>query len=157
MLIKIKDIDLIVYDFDGVLTDNRVLISEDGKESVFCNRSDGLAIGFMRKLNIPQIILSTEENKVVAVRARKLKITAIHGVKDKKQALSAYCRKQKINLKRVVYFGNDINDLEVMQAVGFPLAPADAAVRIKKIARTVVPVKGGAGVVREFYESILKT
>lgn len=69
--INIKSIDLIIYDFDGVMTDNRVLINEEGKESVFCNRSDGLAISRIKQIKIPQIIISTETNKVVEVRARK--------------------------------------------------------------------------------------
>lgn len=154
--IDIRNIDLIVYDFDGVLTDNRVLLSQDGKESVFCNRSDGLTIGWLRRLNVRQIILSTEENPVVARRAQKLKIPAIHGVADKRSALTNYAAKHRLNLKKTVYIGNDLNDLEVMRVVGYPLAPQDAAAGIKKIARAVIPVKGGYGVVRELWENFLK-
>ncbi len=71
---KIKDIKAIVFDFDGVFTDNRVIISEDGKESVICNRSDGIGLEIIRNLEIPMKIISTEKNPVVTIRAKKLKL-----------------------------------------------------------------------------------
>ena len=153
--VKIKDLDLIVYDFDGVMTDNRVLVSEDGKEAVFCNRSDGLAIGKIKEAGVPQMILSTEENKVVAARAKKLRIGVIQGVRDKVRILTDYCKKENYSLKRVIYIGNDTNDLEVMKSVGYPFAPQDANDRVKKIAKIVIKKDGGSGVVKEFFEKIL--
>ena len=84
-------IDLIVYDFDGVMTDNRVLTFQDGTEAVFANRADGLAINMIKEMGINQIILSTEKNAVVEARARKIGIPAIHGVGDKNTVLHAYC------------------------------------------------------------------
>ena len=84
-------LECIFYDFDGVMTDNRVLVSEDGKESVFANRGDGLGVSYIKKLGIPQVIVSTEQNKVVEQRAKKLKIEVIHGVDDKGEVISNYC------------------------------------------------------------------
>ena len=146
--IKLSDLDLIVYDFDGVMTDNRVLVLDNGREAVFCNRSDGLAVGLIRKQGVRQIILSTEENSVVSARAKKLKLECIQGVADKKKALRNYCENKKYNFAKVLYIGNDLNDLEVMKGVGFPVAPSDACAEIKKIAKLILPQKGGKGVLR---------
>ena len=153
--IHAKDIDLIVYDFDGIHTNNMVLVLEDGTEAVFCNRSDGLAVRKIKEFGVKQIILSTETNKVVAARAKKLNIDVIHGVYDKKQVLADYCKDNDISLGKVVYLGNDVNDLEVMKTVGYPLAPQDAYESIKGIAKSIIKKCGGDGVVREFYDNIL--
>ncbi len=150
--IDIHHLDLIVYDFDGVMTDNRVLVFDDGQEAVWCNRSDGLAVGLLRRCGLKQLILSTETGAVVAARARKLGLEVLHGVDDKKAALTDYCRERRIDLKKVFYIGNDLNDLAVMSAVGYPAAPQDAAARIKRIARIVVKKNGGDGVIRELIE-----
>jgi 3-deoxy-D-manno-octulosonate 8-phosphate phosphatase (KDO 8-P phosphatase) len=144
--------DLIVYDFDGVMTDNRVYLSEDGKETVLCNRSDGLAVSLIKKIGIPQIIITTETNAVVRFRAKKLEIELIHSSLDKKNDLSKYCKEKQINIKRVAYIGNDLNDLEVMKSVGFAFCPSDACSEIKAISYLCLKSKGGEGVVREFLE-----
>ena len=156
MTIKAQDLRLIVYDFDGVMTDNRVLVFSDGREAVFCNRADGLAVAGIKAMGIPQIVLSTEKNEVVAARARKLKLKVIQGVVNKRTALVRYCRQKKIELNRVVYIGNDVNDLETMRIVGFPLCPADANANVKRISRGVIAQKGGEGVIKYFYDRILK-
>lgn len=153
MKIHRNDIDLIVYDFDGVMTDNRVLVLDDGREAVFCNRSDGLAIAKIRAAGIPQLILSTETNNVVAARAAKLGLEVLHGVDDKKTVLARYCAAHGYSLDRVVFIGNDINDLDVMKAVGMPLCPSDAHETIRAEA-SVIGRKGGEGVIRAFYEEL---
>ena len=147
--LELKNIDLIIYDFDGVMTDNRVLVREDGEEAVFCNRSDGLAISKIKRMGISQLIISTETNKVVEVRAKKLGIPILHGINNKKEILKKYCKEKNIDLSKVIYVGNDINDLEAMKIVGFSVAPADAAKKIKKIAKIITGARGGEGVVRE--------
>lgn len=153
---KLKNIELIVYDFDGVLTDNKVIIREDGLESVAVNRSDGLAIIMMKKMGLKQIILSKERNRVVEARASKLGIPAIRGIDDKRKELIDYCSKNAISLKNVVYIGNDINDLEPMQIVGYPVCPSDAYEEIKKVSKFIAKTPGGAGVVRELLRYIEK-
>lgn len=154
--IRKKDIDLMVYDFDGVMTDNKVLVFKDGKEAVFCNRADGLAIQKIRKLGLPQIIISTEKNEVVHARAKKLKIKVAYAISNKKSTLIQYCKNKNYDLKKVVYVGNDINDLEAMELVGYSIAPRDANRKIKKVVKAVINVKGGEGVIRELYERIIK-
>lgn len=153
--IKFKkgDISLIVYDFDGVMTDNRVLLSEDGKEAVFVNRSDGLAVKMIKeKIGIQQIIITTESNAIVKFRAEKLKIPIINSVEDKKKVLQEYLSTKKIKRKKVIFVGNDINDKSAMEFVGFPIATADAHGAIKRIAKIVLSSKGGQGAVREILD-----
>ncbi len=152
--IHARDIDLIVYDFDGVMTDNRVITFQDGTEAVVVNRSDGLGVDLFRSLGIPQLIISTETNPVVEVRATKLRIEVMASCADKKAALENYCKKNGHNLRRVLYVGNDLNDLEVMKVVGFPVAPADAHHEILKISCLVTEAKGGEGVVREVFDIV---
>ncbi len=144
-----RDIELIVYDFDGVMTDNRVIVFQDGTEAVIVNRADGLGVDCFRNLGIPQLILSTETNPVVKARAAKLRLEVIASCKDKKNALKNYCTQNGYNLIHVLYVGNDLNDLEAMKIVGFPVAPADAHPKIKKVAKLITEVKGGDGVVKE--------
>jgi len=148
-MFKWNDIDLIVYDFDGVMTNNSVVVSEDGFESVIVNRSDGLAVGIIKSKNIPQLILSKEGNKVVSSRATKLGIPVLQGIHDKKTILLDYCSRNSLDLNKVIYVGNDLNDVPVMSAVGYPMAPLDAYPEAKKIAKYIIPVAGGSGVVRE--------
>jgi len=154
--INAKDIQLIVYDFDGVMTDNKVLVFDDGREAVFCNRSDGLAVQKIKELGINQLILSTETNKVVEARAKKLNIEIIYGVDNKLAALRQYCEKNKYDSKKILYIGNDLNDLEVMKFAGYSAAPKDGYEQIKKTAKLILDTKGGEGVIRELYERITK-
>ena len=149
--LDIKFIDLIVYDFDGVMTDNTALVSDEGTESASINRSDGLAVGFIKKLGIRQIILSTETNPIVKFRAAKLGLEVIHNSKNKKEDLINFCNDNSINLNKVVYVGNDINDFETMKIVGFPIAPRDAYFEILRIAKFITKANGGKGVIREMY------
>lgn len=147
--------DLIVYDFDGVMTDNRVLVLQDGSEAVLANRADGWGIGQLKQVGFAQIILSTETNPVVAVRARKLGLEVLQGSGDKRRDLLAYCEARKVPLEKVMYVGNDVNDLEAMQTVGFPVAPADAHAEILAMAKYVTKARGGEGVVKELSEMLL--
>ncbi len=146
---------LIVFDFDGVLTDNRVLVFEDGQEAVFCNRSDGLGFDMLRKAGVPVIILSTETNRVVATRAGKLKVPCLQGVQDKRLALEAYCREHRVPLKHVLYVGNDLNDEQAMRLVGWTASPADAHPRIRRLSRIRLRSRGGMGVAREIAERLV--
>tara|TARA_Y100000590_G_scaffold138186_1_gene158180 strand:+ start:12033 stop:12509 length:477 start_codon:yes stop_codon:yes gene_type:complete len=150
------EIDLIVYDFDGVMTDNKVYIDSSGSEIVQVNRSDGLAVSKIKELKIKQLILSTEKNEVVKRRSEKLGIDCIYNCSDKKNSLEEYCKKENISLSKVGFIGNDINDLEVMESVNFTFCPSDAHALIKELSRFKLSTKGGDGVIREFYEFLVK-
>jgi YrbI family 3-deoxy-D-manno-octulosonate 8-phosphate phosphatase len=132
------------------MTDNRVVVREDGLESVVVSRADGLAIGILKRKGIEQIIITTEENRVVETRARKLNLPVIKGVSDKKRVLELYCREHNIPLTDVVYIGNDINDMEAMKIVGYPACPSDAYGEVKALSKIVLNVPGGSGVIRDF-------
>jgi len=152
-----NSIKLLVYDFDGVLTDNKVYVDQYGNEMVQVNRADGLGISEIRKLGIEQIILSTETNPVVANRSRKLDLFFVQGVENKAQELLNYCESFQIELSEVAYVGNDINDLEVMKLVGTTFCPADAHSSIKEVSRYILGAKGGEGVSREIYDHFTQT
>lgn len=143
---------LIVYDFDGVMTDNRVLVLQDGTEAVFVSRADGWGVGVLRAAGYRQMILSTEANQVVRARGDKLKIEVLQGSSDKRSDLAAFCDANAIDLSRVLYVGNDVNDLDTMRLVGFAVAPADAHPVVLKVAKHVTRARGGEGVIKELSE-----
>ena len=149
-----KEIKLIVYDFDGVMTDNHVFVDENGKETVMVNRGDGWGVNMIRTLGIRQVIISTEVNPVVEKRANKLKLDVIHGVDDKRITLIKYCEQEGIDLQDVMYIGNDLNDYEAMNVVGVKGVPADAEPEVKKIADWVSRKNGGDGVVRDLARTL---
>ncbi len=154
--IKLDDIDLFIFDFDGVLTDNKVYLDQKGNEFVSCNRSDGMGFVVLNKIKKKVYIISTEKNKVVAARAKKLKVPAIYGVNKKYEVIKKLSKKINLNFKRIFYIGNDLNDYEAMKLCGYSACPSDSHKRIKKIATFVLDAKGGSGVVRELLEKIFK-
>lgn len=158
-------IHTVVFDFDGVFTDNKVWVDQDGRESVRCDRGDGLAFDLVRafvrrgRLATLFMVLSKEGNPVVAARARKLKLDCHQGVGNKlaylRQQLAERFPGQQDALNGVVYLGNDLNDLPVMRRVGYAVAPADAHARVREVAGLVLERRGGEGCVREFIERLL--
>lgn len=147
-----KNIKLLVYDFDGVLTDNRVWVSETGEETVACSRSDGWWMGEIRKMGIEQVILSTEKNPVVSVRGKKLGIPVLQGQSDKGQALLRLLEEKGVTPAQVGYVGNDMNDWGCFEIAGLTFAPSDSHPRILAAAKRVIPEKGGQGIVRHLYD-----
>ncbi|MDH5657441.1 MAG: HAD hydrolase family protein, partial [Spirochaetia bacterium] len=157
ILVKLENFDLIITDFDGVLTDNRVIVSENGEESVVCSRSDGLAIEILRKIGKEILILSTEKNKVVKARSEKLLVEVVYGAGLSKHNLfRKIVDEKKIDLLRTVYIGNDLNDFYVMRECGYKICPSDSHEKIKELADYITVCKGGEGVFRDFLEKILK-
>jgi len=154
-LLILKDIRLLVLDFDGVMTDNRVLVNQDGRESVWCHRGDGWGISQLKKAGIKVIVLSTETNLVVSARCRKLDIECVQGSKDKRESLERILEENSIKPQVVAYLGNDINDSGCMEYVGVAIAVADAVPEIHQITQLVTSRKGGFGAVREVADWIL--
>lgn len=153
---SIKDIKLVIYDFDGVMTDNKAYVFQDGSEAVRVNRSDGMAVRLIKEMGIDQMIISTETNPVVQARAKKIGIPCMNGIGDKLSVVKEYLNRNGIDKKNVVFVGNEINDLPAMRYVGIPVAPADAYPEVKKVAKVVLKTKGGHGVIREFFGIIKK-
>ncbi|USA01615.1 acylneuraminate cytidylyltransferase [Streptomyces lydicamycinicus] len=143
------DIDAVVLDFDGTQTDDRVLIDADGREIVAVHRGDGLGIAALRKAELKLLILSTETNPVVAARARKLQVPVLHGIDRKDLALKQWCEEAGIAPERVLYVGNDVNDLPCFDLVGWPVAVAGAHDVVRGAARAVTATPGGSGAIRE--------
>ncbi|WP_240107437.1 acylneuraminate cytidylyltransferase [Streptomyces sp. MUM 203J] len=143
------DVDAVVLDFDGTQTDDRVLVDADGRETVAVHRGDGLGIAALRRAGLHLLILSTEQNPVVAARARKLRVPVLHGIDRKDLALKHWCEEYGVDPQRVLYAGNDVNDLPCFGLVGWPVAVANAHGAVRAAARAVTTVPGGEGAVRE--------
>jgi len=141
---------MIVFDFDGVFTDNRVLVFQDGSEAVFCSRSDGIGLERMKRLGIKLLVLSSEVNPVVGERCKKLGLDCIQGCKDKPGKLKAEAKKMNIELSEIAYLGNDINDIDCLKMIGFPACVKDSHPKVLKFAKYVTLLPGGYGAVREF-------
>ena len=146
---KIKLPKIIFTDFDGCLTDDKVKVNIFGRESVKANRKDGLAVKRLEKLGIKVVIATSETNEVVATRARKMKVEALRGLLNKKEAISTYLEKALLTWDDAWYLGNDVNDLESMQKVALSFCPLDASVEVFKIADVVLSKRGGEGVLAE--------
>lgn len=152
----LRSIRLVVFDFDGVFTDNRVLVSQDGTEHVLCTRADGIGLDALRRANVPALVLSTETNPVVTERTTKLRLECIQGCDDKWPVLSSLLRERGIDPRDVVFVGNDVNDLECLRNVGVPVCVADAYPEVRRVAKLVASKKGGQGAVREICDLIVK-
>ncbi|MBI4607077.1 MAG: HAD hydrolase family protein [Planctomycetes bacterium] len=146
---------LLVLDFDGVLTDDRVYVSEDGAETVCCTRGDGMGTTLLRRAGFPVLVISTEVNPVVAARCRKLKVECIQGVADKTLELRRILAERGVRPEEVVFVGNDVNDIGCARLAGCGLAVADAHPMLVAAARGVLSRPGGRGAVREAAELIL--
>ena len=153
-----KKIELIMLDFDGVVTDNRVWTDQDGRETVAAYRSDSILIKDLREKGIDVMILSSEVNPVVAARAKKMGVDAVHGMglQDKGRVMRDILEKKDIKAENVIFVGNDLNDLSCFEIAGWSVAVADAYPEVIQAADFVLSKKGGHGAVRELCELILK-
>lgn len=149
-------ISLVVFDFDGVLTDNSVLTQEDGSEAVTSSRADGLGLEQLRRSGVPLLVLSKERNRVVEARCAKLELPCLQGVDDKAMVLSDYLRERNIPTPEVIYVGNDANDVDCLRLVGFPVVVGDAHPSVIAEAKLVLKAPGGRGAVRELCDLIVE-
>ena len=147
--VRNHSVHALVLDFDGVFTDNRVILTADGTESVICDRSDGLAIHTLQQRGFPILVLSAETCPIVRVRCQKLGLECIHSCANKLAALQSWLKKKDIEPRYTIFVGNDVNDIECMKYVGLPVAVADAFPEVRTVARHVLASKGGHGAVRE--------
>lgn len=152
---ELPPVRLLVLDFDGVMTDNRVLVGQEGDEAVWCHRGDGWGIARLKEAGVEVVVISTETNPVVATRCRKLGVDCIQGCDDKLSELKALVQRAGLRPQRVAYVGNDVNDLDCMGWVGVPIAVADAAPEVQAEARLCTRCRGGQGAVREVADWIL--
>jgi 3-deoxy-D-manno-octulosonate 8-phosphate phosphatase (KDO 8-P phosphatase) len=151
---ELRAVRLVVFDFDGVFTDNRVWVSETGEESVACWRGDGLGLRRLDEAGVPYVIVSTEPNAVVARRAEKLRARCVHGVDDKLAVVREEATRAGVTLEATAFVGNDVNDAACLEAVGLPVVPSDAWPEVHPLARWVLDRPGGHGCVRELCDAI---
>lgn len=152
-----QDISSFVFDVDGVLTDGGVLLLENGLQARRMNIKDGLALQMAVHNNYNVIIISGGSSQPIIHRLQYLGLKEIYlGLKDKLNFLENYAQQNRLNLKQVLYMGDDLPDLQVMQKVGLPCCPADAAIEIRKISKYISPLNGGNGCVRDVIEKVLK-
>lgn len=151
-------IELIICDFDGVITDNKVWTDQDGREIIAAYRSDSPRISELRAKGIEVMILSSEPNGVVAARAKKMGVEAIHGVdlQDKGKVMREVLAQKNIPAENVIYIGNDLNDLPCFEVAGWSVAVADAFPEVIRAADYVLTKAGGQGALRELCDLILK-
>jgi len=151
---QLKSIELVGFDFDGVFTDNTVYIDENGKETVRCWRSDGLGLARLKDIGIKTYIISTEKNPLVARRAQKLKVPCLHDVKNKRDAIERVCSELEVAPNKVMFVGNDINDIPAFKIVGMPVGVGDADPCIDSFVTHKLSKSGGYGAVREICDLI---
>ena len=142
-------IKAVVMDFDGVHTDDTVYVDEVGVESVKCSRRDGMGVELLRGLGLQLLILSKEQNVVVAKRAQKLQVEVLHGVENKAKLLDEWLRIKGILWEELSYIGNDINDLECLRRAGLSFVPSDAHKSVREEVDVLLKCGGGRGAIRE--------
>jgi 3-deoxy-D-manno-octulosonate 8-phosphate phosphatase (KDO 8-P phosphatase) len=144
-----RSVRLVVFDFDGVFTDNTVWTDDAGNEWVRSWRGDGLGLAKLRQAGIPAWVLSTEIHPVVSRRCEKLGIPCRQGLTDKQAALEVLANEVGVSLDHVAYVGNDVNDAGCLGAVGVPIVVQDAHPDVLPLARYRTRAPGGFGAVRE--------
>lgn len=155
---KAKDVKLVILDVDGVMTDGRIVIDDNGVESRHFDIKDGLGVVALQMLGIEVAIITSKKSTAVKCRADELKIKRYHeGIRKKSEPYEAIVQEMGIGDEQVCYVGDDLMDLGLMRRVGFPVAVADAVEDVRRVAAYVTEAPGGHGAVREVAELILKT
>jgi 3-deoxy-D-manno-octulosonate 8-phosphate phosphatase (KDO 8-P phosphatase) len=150
----LSTVRLVVFDFDGVFTDNTVYITQDGVESVRCWRSDGLGLTRLHSVGVKTAIISTETNHVVTTRAQKLNLYCKQGVANKALEIIKTCEEFNVDRRETVFVGNDINDIPAFQSVGIPVCVNDAYPEVYPYILYRTQKSGGFGAVREVCDLI---
>ena len=154
---RAKKVKMLILDVDGVLTDGYVFVGAEGELFKSFNVRDGLGITLAQKHGIKTAIITGRESKMLAFRARELKINAFY--QNKKNKIPAYkelLEEYDLMPQEVAYVGDDLFDLAVMHSVGFPATVADATDEAKSVAILESDFNGGHGAVRQIIEFILK-
>ncbi len=148
---------LIISDIDGVWTDGSFYYSEEGDVIRKFSTKDSYGVSLCQIADVPLMIISTEENKMVQRRMQKLQVDHVNlGVRNKLEVITAYCEKKNIKLSEVAYLGDDMNDYHLLDNIGLFACPADAYKLLKEKANLILKTEGGKGVFREFVETLLE-
>lgn len=153
---SLRTVRLLVLDFDGVLTDNRVIVHQDGTESVACHRGDGMGMQMLMRSGVDLFVLSKQKNPVVRARCETLGVPFQQSTEHKLPALRAILDERGLAREQVAYMGNDVNDLDALEHAGISLAPADAEAEVLAMVDAVTTRPGGFGAVREVCDRMLR-
>ena len=145
---------ILITDFDGCLTDDRVWLNQEGEEFIAANRKDGLAVMRLKNLGIQVVIASTETNKVVLARGTKMGVDVLQGLADKAKAIEQYLKQRNLSWSDIWYIGNDVNDLGAIERANLSLCPADAVKKVRKTVDAVLKTKGGYGILEEIVTTL---
>lgn len=151
---KLKNVKILLLDFDGVLTNNLVIVDQNGGELVSCNRWDGIGIKRIKDMGITSHIISSEVNPIVTARANKLNISCNQAVENKLEMATKICTNYGLKIKDAMFIANDINDVELLKEVGFAVGVADCMFEIDPYLHYKTKLKGGEGAVREMCDHI---
>lgn len=156
LLDRFRQVKLMAMDVDGVLTDGGVYVLEDGTEMRRFDIKDGLGMKRVMAAGVPVVWISAGKCEAVRHRARRLGIEEVYlGAEDKFELLASICLNKGISLEDTLYIGDDLTDLEVLERVGLPCAPADAVEEISVKVRYVTRARGGRGAIREICDLLL--
>lgn len=152
-----KPITAFVFDVDGVLTDGTVLLLDNGLQARTMNVKDGLALQMALKNGYRVIIISGGSSEPVIKRLQYLGLEDVHlGLKDKLKFLEELKQQYGLKWNEILYMGDDLPDLPVLEKAGLSCCPEDAVAEVKATVKYISPVKGGAGAVRDVIEKVLK-
>ena len=152
-----KEISTFVFDVDGVLTDGTVLLLENGLQARQMHIKDGLALQMALKNGYKVYVISGGTSEPVIRRLQYLGVDEIHlGLKDKLKFFEGVREQQSLQWSEILYMGDDLPDVPVLEKVGLPCCPKDAALEVKTISKYISSAKGGKGCVRDVIEKVLK-
>lgn len=153
----LKHITTMIFDYDGVFTDGKVILTETGEQLRTANVKDGYALQLAVKKGYRIAVISGGTSEAIRHRMNGLKITDVFiRVEHKLQVYHDYLKKHNLQPKEVLFMGDDIPDLQIMSEVGVAICPADAAEEIKALSHYISHLKGGEGCVRDIVEQVLK-
>jgi len=151
-----NNIKLFITDINGVWTNNRVYYDKNGNETKCFNLNDGVGVMFLYLNNIPLVVITEDQNEIIKLRLKKLKITDYHlGVTNKTKTAEEILKKYNVKWDEIAYIGDDINDLPLLKKAGYAAVPGQAPYYVKKEVPHILTRHGGGGVFREFVEKYL--
>ncbi|NQV03849.1 MAG: HAD-IIIA family hydrolase [Bacteroidia bacterium] len=154
---QLKKVNTFIFDYDGVLTEGTIIMTEHGEALRISNIKDGYALQLAVKMGYRVAIISGAKSKSMSHRLKALRISDVFlGVGNKLETFHTYLRDNSLDPSEVLFMGDDIPDYQIMREVGMPTCPADAAEEIKKMAHYISHVPGGKGCVRDIIEQVMK-
>ncbi len=154
---KLKKINTLIFDYDGVMTDGTVITTETGDQLRSGHVRDGYALHLALKKGYNIAVISGGTSDSISLRLKTLNLTDIFiRVSNKIEIFNQYIKQKNVDASQVLYMGDDIPDYKVMQMAGLPVCPADAAEEIKSISKYISSFKGGHGCVRDIIEQLMK-